>query len=249
MIKIEKDSEIDINFTREAEQFAMRKVVNIYRAPYFRHSFVRFGPLSSHQDSPLKPKSEEINPTVDRLKSIFQYGLISHIFAKRIQVGHSRNFSDIDLVCLAKPDESFAQDFGFAINANVDFGDSIRISAEDIFVLLISQNIHTQEDEKDGFGRQKKFRVSQKDFRGIIILDDQAKKEPPIGIPCQPKIDWDNLTLLNSVAAVAQEMLGAYYPRAELAIPVYGYSGSLYWPELMDYHQVQEFTRNRGGYE
>lgn len=239
-----------------AEQAAMRKVVDIHTAPFYRHAFVRFGPVDVGMN-PFRPQESEVNSTLDRLRQIFLHGLVSAEYARRNEIPFSRNYIDPDNVSYVSiaqrnpqpPYDSILYNFDFAIEAASDSVNGPLIPREHILVLLVAPVESYPSTIVPEFERLVKDRIDRSDFQDVVILDDLARNGPPNGIYCPEKVNWDSSTSTQTAQKVASEMLKVYENSHHLAIPIYGTSGDLYWPTFLPHEKVQDRIERRKQYE
>lgn len=232
-----------------AENEALKKVIDIYGEPSLKHSFYRYPSIT--------------NNSVDRLKGIFRYGIISQNFAKRIKANFISNYHDptnLKGVSIVTQHVEISQAFGNAIKTqiqtlnqdlNIKITDSdIKLPIQNIIVVLISTDIDTystlssyippNEGEPE---RLRAHRIKQRQFKGIVIIDSETTPDPNViysKVPCSENIDWHSSTSLNTARIAVNGILEAYKYHPSLAIPVYGSSGALYWPKHISYHDMQQ---------
>lgn len=127
------------------------------------------------------------------------------------------HFTNIDGILLTQRAAGIA--FDCAILSSTSYRLPQKIPRQEIYTLLI----------KHGF------------IQGITVLDIEQKKHPAISVG----VDFKNSTTYETVDIVVQEMLSIYKGKTDLRIPVYGLSGSLYWPDEMTYREVQKFVGDR----
>lgn len=127
------------------------------------------------------------------------------------------HFTNIDGIILTQRSVGIA--FDCAILSATSYRLPQKIPREEIYTLLI----------KHGF------------IQGITVLDREPKKHPMISVG----VDFKNSTTQETVDIVVQEMLSICKGNTDLRIPVYGLSGSLYWPDEMTYREVQKYVGER----
>lgn len=232
--------EVSKDTSARAENAALKKVADIYMSRSFMHGFYRFVPGAIGE--------------IDRLKGILQYGVISQVFAKRIKADYSNNYNDqynLKGVSVLTPARYITDAFGIAVISQLKKTNQIdiKLPIENILVLLMDTNINTysttssyippNEGEPE---RLRAYRIKQKQFQGIVIIDSKITPIPGAysGIQCAENIDWDSSAPLNTTQIIVSEMLEAYKHNPSLAIPVYGSSGTLYWPKHISYQDMQQ---------
>lgn len=225
------------------EQAAISKIVDIHAAPYFRHAFVRFGPIDPIEL--FAPEPEHVNPKVDRLDGVLKCGFVSHKVAEQLGIGMSRNLNDPrnwNHVSLAVPVMPISHDFGFAIQVTIN-GSKRKIPVENIFVFLVSDEIDTYPSKRfnpKNVERMRRGKTSPANHKGIVILDDSARVHHEMGgIPLQEKVDWGSSTPQQTAQMLGKKMKEIYADQPHLAVPVYGYSGDVLWPTYIPYENVR----------
>lgn len=193
----ERKSEPTPDFVEVAEQAAMDKVMDIHKDRSLKYGFIRFG-------------SED--PSVDRLKEIFQYGIVS------------KSGNGISLT-----QRSVGNAFDATILRAFRHSPSHKIPREKIYTLLIRSDANPEI-----LPRQ---RIPPELFEGIVIIDGPQDNHPIIS----EGIDFKNSTTRETADITVREMLSIYKERPDLCIPVYGLSGSLHWPMQKRYYQIKKF--------
>lgn len=236
---IESQERIDV--VEGPEGVAMSKVVDILRTPLLKHSFVRFGPSSIEGKelslSLFRPNQKDADPTVDRLKGIFKVGLVSAGFAEKIGIKVSRNWGDQQNqtgVSLSSSFDPLATALGFGMFAGIGRDRKVQIARDNIFIILIDPNLKV-ESEKGGHSERRKYRIAQRFFQGIVIVDEKVD-EP---------IDFTRASVEETVDEVIRVMRDVYGGKNNLYAPIYGMSGALLWPRKMSYQELQEYLEEK----
>ena len=248
MSSLEARQELSLDFIRNAEQAAMDKVMDIYEGRPFKHGFYRY------------PSATD--KSVDRLKGIFRYGVISQNFARRIKADFVNNYHDksnLKGISIFTKHIYISDALGTTINTqirtvdqdgNIKIDYEAKLPIENVFVLLINKDINTYPTSSpyippNGYEPERLVacRIKQKQFQGIVIIDSKKTSDSE-GIysivQCQDNIEWDSSTPLNTTKLIVEEMLAGYKDNPSLAIPVYGTSGALYWPKQIPYPNIQQ---------
>lgn len=197
----ERKSEPSPDFVVVAEQAAMDKVMDIHKDRSLKYAFIRFG----YED-----------PSVDRLKGIFQYGVVS------------KRGNGISLT-----QRSVRNAFDATILRALRHSPSHIIPRENVYTLLIRSDTNPEI-----LSRQ---RIPQGLFEGIVIIDGPQDNHPIIS----EGIDFKNSTTHETVENSVKEMLSTYKEMPDLCIPVYGLSGSLHWPMQKGHYQIQRFLKEK----
>lgn len=227
-----------VQFEKEVEQAAMDKVMDIHHCQSLKHSFTRFG------------QPTFVGTREDRLRQVLHAGLIAESFAKKTQIPISRNWNDpSNETNVSLSDTSIWLPWSFYIavtsyRSNRTFNHehpfSHKIPRENIYSILVENKPYAKKDEEERLARN---RVNPRFFNGIVILD---RGLPRNFNPDQSKyIDFESTSTQETVDIVVGKMKNVYMNRPNLNIPVYGLSGSLYWPRQMDYQGVQSFVGSR----
>ena len=229
-------------FITEAKTNSLNKICDIYSPELYFHGTARFGPVSTYtpEDEDFFLINTPKDPNMDRLRSSFKYGIVSRSFTNRIRVPYSSNFGDHDSygkISLTRGENDpllWAASYG--IIGATRFDANVKISVEDVFVFIVSKSLKTEPLDGDEFRR--KLRVRQKDFEGIVFLD--GENTPAGQIPGRSSVDFNSASHEEIIDTITTEMLDVYRDRPELAIPIYGISGDLYWPKRVSYEEIKQ---------
>lgn len=241
---VERKSESTPDLPVVAEQSAMNKVTDIHKDRSMKHGFVRFGPLIieghyPYADADIHNNRNLTDQSIDRLKGILLYGLVAGKLAKRAGISISRNWADPaneNGVSLSL--NSVENVFNLAIMAATHGRRAQqKIPIEDIYTLLIKSDIASV---SKGFEDIRKHRVAPRFFKGIVFLEEI----PHPSSLMRDFIDCESSTVQQRVNKTLQTILSVYKD-PNLAIPVYGLSGSLYWPKEISYQEVQNIVKER----
>lgn len=238
---VEGKSEPTPDFVAVAGQAALKKVENIHKPIFSKHSFVHYSPLVlAGGTNSVSDKENVVNTGIDRLDNILRYGLIAENFAKRVGLTISRNWRDPvnkTSISLSDPDASVEDSF---MTATIP---SIRdrlgwIPRQNVYVLLIENKYpYTEFPEQVA-----ETRISLRFFRGIVIIDGEGED---VSQRLRERIDFTTSTTQDTVNIVLEKMQPICRSKPTLSLPIYGLSGSLYWPRYMNYQEVQDFVGER----
>ncbi|MBI2028568.1 MAG: hypothetical protein HYT07_03060 [Candidatus Levybacteria bacterium] len=255
MIIQEHRSEQRINLLEQAEQSALGKIADIRQPIFQKHSFVRFGPLFiddgrngrwTSYPNYVWDNRRVANPEVDRLESIFRYGIVAEKFAKRVGLTLSRNWSDPrneSSVSLGLREQDLELMFSIGTLAATHNNRAIQIPRENIFTLLIDDKYYRYKQKYVGILNMPRsiFRVPMKSFRGIVFIDRAVDK---FRHDFLNYIDFNATTVQETVDIVVTKMLEVNKDKPHLYIPVYGLSGDLYWPKRLKYEEVKALAQD-----
>lgn len=230
-----------LDFEKATEQAALKKVEDIHQPEFSKHSFVRFGHLVLEGGvNSVSGNENAVNTGNDRLDSILRYGLIAENFANRVGLPISRNWSDPankTSISLSDHDTSVEDSFMTATipSTRNRLG---RIPRQNVYVLLIENRYpYTEFPEQVANAR-----ISLRFFRGIVIIDGAGED---VSQRLRERIDFTTSTTQDTVNIVLEKMQPICTSKPTLSFPIYGLSGSLYWPRKMSYQEVQSFVNER----
>ena len=234
-----------LDFETVAEQTTMHKVIDIHKAQLLKHGFVRFGPMVVQKNNIFyfHDNKDLEDSSVDRLRGILLYGLVAAKLAKRARIPISRNWSDPineSGISLTGGSESIRNSFELAIVATTHFRDDVpsKIPHENLYVVIINPNVDTVAARSGEL--IKRHRIPPRFFNGIIILDRVIRDSMHVS----RHVDFESSSVQQTVRTVLSTMTSTC-KSPNLAIPIYGISGSLYWPRQMSYEEVQNFVGER----
>lgn len=231
-----------LDFEKVAEQSAMDKVTDIHLDPTLKHSFVRFAPLVIDSEN-----EETANQKVDRLEGVLRYGLVAENFAKRIDIPISRNWHDrLNKRYVSLNHYSQSLEYAFFLGTlNALHGSTqTQIPREGMYMILV----------KKGFPLNKGFpystrgevwaqnRIAPRFFMGIVIIDGTGED---VSQSLRERIDFTTSSTQDTLTMVLEKMQSICKNKLSLFFPIYGLSGSLYWPRKMSYQEVQKFVGER----
>ncbi len=238
------------------EQAAMAKVTDIHKEAFLKHTFTRYGHwyLSG---SKWDPRPEDILHEVDRLEGILANGLLAHQVAKDRNVLMSRNFSDefneraVSLFTVDTPIDRTVSQAGPAartlrnmMRRGVDFP---KIPASEVLILLINTRLGGRFARVPHQPKTERLQVGSVDrdqFRGITVLDQTEIPEYPFA---NDVFAFNELNPEHTAEDIAAVMRRNFGDQSSLYFPVYGLSGGLYWPQRMEYADVQNIVQERVG--
>lgn len=200
-------AEIPTHVLEMATESALRRDEGRFKAPkILTHAFARFNPnvLQDHkkrsQYEHNNPRYEDVDPTVDRLTGILQYGIVSAHFARRAGLKISRNWNDPankETISLALYPDTAIEYAHFAT------------PQQTIFAILINKKFKkefTDWEAEDSL--MVKRRIAPRHFSGLVV-------DEPYG----PSLD-----------EAVSTMLTVYQRKPDLALPVYNKEKDMYWP-------------------
>lgn len=238
----ERKSETTHDFVAVAEQSAMHKVEDIHLGMFYKHCFVRFGPLVIRNNAnSVRDNKEVADQKVDRLEGVLRYGIVAENFAKRIGIPISRNYSDFrnkTIVSLCRPVDPLDAAFSVGIKAAVQL-EYIKVPRENIYTVLIKNRYPVYETDES----EAKIRIAPRFFMGIVIMDNTDVQWLVEGYGI--RINLESATTQETVDKVVEKLQFIYKDKPNLFIPIYGLSGGLYWPRQMSYQEVQKFVGDR----
>lgn len=237
-MSIQEAESHSLDFEIAAEQAAMNKVMDIHNALLLKHSFLRFGVPIYERD--FNGEVRIVSPEEDRLKRILKEGLIFENFAKRCGFTINRNWLDPvnkTKVSLANIDATLEQSFWAGIWVAIGSSFNINIPREGICTILVENKPYIKRNPGEKLATN---RVNPRFFKGIVILDQKlSNSHRPV------RVDLKSTIAEETAGIIVDEMLSINRDRPNRCIPVYGLSGSLYWPRQMSYQEVQKFVSSR----
>ena len=236
-MNVEVSHEHSSSFIEMAQEAAINKVVDIHTEPLlFKHGFIRLGDI--HNNNGLT------NLPVDRLRGILLHGLVAESFARKKGILFSRNWVDPvnkTSISLSNTDVTLEKSFETAIlSATHDLKynfNRIVIPRENLCVILVENKPYAKRNPVEELAKN---RVGPQLFKGIVVLDQILSS-----IRFSECVDLKSTTVQETVDIVVSEMTSINRDRPNFCIPVYGLSGSLYWPWQKSYQEVQNFVKER----
>lgn len=226
----ERKSEKTPDFVAVAEQAAMDKVMDIHNGFSLKHSFARFG----HRDQ-----------LIDRLQGILINGIVAEKFAKKTRIPSGRNWADpVNKNGISLTKNSVWDAFGHAIMTVTRLEPTSKIQRENIYVILIEDYIAVKPRFRSTGEVLRENRISPRLFKGIVFMDHVIDEKDPFGSYGWNGVDYKTSSVEQTADIISQAILSVC-KNPNLAIPVYGISGSLYWSRKMSYQEVQNFVGER----